>query len=193
MKPIFKNTPNECTKTEDGRTVFLSRSIAVCVPIMAVTANDECFMLISQRGAGTPDFQYHYNLVCGYLDFDENLHEAAKREIWEETGFNIDDIPKDDVFYRLEQYPWAICSEPTSNKQNVTMRYGLVFRIDDTSCLPKLTNKNCEPNEVIESIWMDYNECLKMDGSESKIDPIENKVWAFNHFDVLREFIYLEV
>jgi hypothetical protein len=44
----FNNTPNECVKTEDGRTVFLSRSIAL-LGVMVVTYKEEPYVLLGRR------------------------------------------------------------------------------------------------------------------------------------------------
>ena len=91
----FKNTPNECVELKDGKKVFLSRALTVCVPVTAINKFNEKFYLVSIRGSKTPDFQHCFNIVCGYLDYDECLIEASKRELFEETGFFVDAVNKD--------------------------------------------------------------------------------------------------
>lgn len=50
----FNNVENECVKTVDGRTVWLSRSMAVCNTIM-VKHEDRTYVLMVKRGPGCPD------------------------------------------------------------------------------------------------------------------------------------------
>lgn len=187
--PVFNNKENEFTKTEDGRPIFISRSIAVCVPVTAQTSDGKIYDLISQRGSGTPNYQYHYNLVCGYLDHNEDLHEAARRELFEETGLDVSAIPKQNVIYNIEQRAWSEKSKPDHGMQNVTMRYGLYLKFDNVSQLPMLSNEHCEENEVIESLWIERKQGLRIPARSDGIDPQSEKVWAFNHFDVYREWI----
>ena len=72
-----------------GETVWVHRSIAVAGFIFCRINNEWC-VLANQRGEGAPDFQGYWNCPCGYLDFDETLAEACSREIYEETGVNIE-------------------------------------------------------------------------------------------------------
>lgn len=192
MKPEFKNKLNECTKTEDGRTVFLSRSVAVCCPVLAITDENVVYVMVSMRGSGTPNYQGYWNLVCGYLDFNETTREAVKRELWEETGFNVDDIPKDRIEYGIDKNPWVIGDDPKGETQNVTLRYGFVFGVDTVDDLPELTNEYSEPNEVSLSAWIKLSEVMEniIDNDGDEIIE-EFNIWAFNHYDVIRDFVDL--
>ena len=103
---------------ETGREYWISRSIAVVVAVFAKDkiSNDD-FVLVVQRGTGTPDPEYigAFCMPCGYLDFDETCVQAAQRELVEETGlmFPISD-------FKLV----SINDVPESDKrQNVTFRY----------------------------------------------------------------------
>jgi 8-oxo-dGTP pyrophosphatase MutT (NUDIX family) len=187
-KPIFKNKENEFVELKDGRWVHLSRSPSICVPILAQTSDGSLYALISQRGSGTPNYQYHYNMVCGYLDYDEDFYEAVKRELWEEAGLNAEAIPKEDILYSIEQLPWAIKSTP-NGAQNVTHRYGFFFKVDTKEDLPNLSIDYCEPNEVIESIWVTHEEAMLIsDNKNNELNPEKERVWAFNHHEVYREW-----
>jgi len=187
--PVFNNKENECTKTADGRTIFISRSMATCVPVIAETKDGKRYVLISQRGSGTPNYEYHYNLVCGYLDHNEDLVGAAKRELWEETGFDVDAVPNQNVVYPINQEAWSTKSKPDKGMQNVTVRFGFYFTCETKEDLPKLSNEYCEENEVIESIWVEHEDVMKIPAFVEGLDPKKQKVWAFNHFDVYREWM----
>lgn len=190
-KPVFNNTPNECVKTEDGRTVFLSRSPAIAIPVMAMDSEDQLYVLLSRRGTGTPDFKHHYNFVCGYVDYDETVQGAVKRELWEEVGLNVDAIPDKNVIYGIQDLPWAMNSTPDNSKQNITLRFGLFLQYETEDELPSLSTEYCEPNEVSEVVWVTVEEALNILPSNSKADPLKEKVWAFNHYDVCREWLDL--
>lgn len=188
--PKFNNKLNECTKTEDGRTVFLSRSIAICIPVSVyIKETGKYYELISQRGAGTPDYNFHYNLVCGYLDYNETLIEASKRELFEETGLDIDSINTKNIVYGIDNKPWDIGDVPNTKLQNVTMRFGIILEFDTISELPKLSNKYCEPNEVESVEWVETKEVMRYINSS---DVIRNNnldcKWAFNHHVVFRQW-----
>lgn len=190
----FNNVENVCTKTQDGKTVFLSRSMAVCVPIIAVIINKDkdtsgVYVLMSKRGQACPDFKGHWNLVCGYLDHNETLVDAAKREVYEETGFDVDSIPEKNVHYSIDQMPWAIGDSEFDNRQNVTMRFGMIFNVENLDDLPDLHNRNCETDEVDEVMWMDLHNVLEMKNSKDEFNLDVDKVWAFNHNEVIVDFV----
>lgn len=187
-KPVFKNRENEQTKTEDGRTIFLSRSCAICVPVAARDSSGQLYLLLSRRGENTPNFQHAYNHVCGYLDYNETLEEAAKRELWEEVGLNVDALEKEKVLYPIETSPWSINSKPEGSVQNVTIRFGLFFECETKSDLPQLSTDYCEEGEVSEAVWLEYEEALKIISFDGT-DPLKEKQWAFNHFDICREWL----
>jgi len=184
--PTFNNKPNECVTLADGRTVFLSRSTAVCVAVTALV-NGKLYTLVSHRGKGVPNYQYHQNLICGYLDYNETLHEAALREVWEETGFDISSINKG-IVYGIQNPPWAISDLPKGKVQNITHRYGFVFKVDSLDDLPTLSNAYSEKDEVITSEWVSHKDLLLLLDNNPE-EP--EKSWAFNHFFVYREWVSL--
>jgi 8-oxo-dGTP pyrophosphatase MutT (NUDIX family) len=169
--PIFKNIPNECTTTTDGRTIWLSRSVAVVMVLVAYRANDDKFYIAIEKRGTAPglDKQGLWCLPCGYLDFSESGPEAVKRELWEEIGINLDDYCKFDN----DTQPWFVKTAPDENRQNVTLRYAKVLEVTE---LPKLIpNNDAEPNEVADAKW-------------TTLDQLGNYEFAFNHDTVIQQF-----
>jgi len=172
----FKNKQNEfVTKENIGeRGFFISRSVAVVASVL-VEKDNETYVLIGKRGQGTPDFQGCWNMPCGYLDFEESATEAVHRELFEETGLDLEELLKNSKHHIIDlEQPWFVQHEPNGNRQNVTLRFGVYVRIDGE--LPELTNENCEEDEVDELLWMNVND----------VDKYE---WAFKHDEVLESYI----
>lgn len=188
-KPVFNNVENECTRTEDGREVFLARDCAISVPVSVMDSEGNLFVLVSKRGEDTPNYQFHINLVCGYLDRNETLVEAAKRELWEEVGLHVDAIPKENIIYDIDQLPWAIGDKSFTGKQNVTMRFGLLAKFDSVEDFPKLTIENAMEGEVLTAEWVSHEEAMKFLEATEETDPHTQDVWAFNHHKVFREWV----
>lgn len=183
-KPVFKNRPNECVTTVDGRKIWNGRNVAVVMLLVMVVKNEinkyDEFVLIEKRGnAPGLDKQGLWCLPCGYLDWDESGPDAMKRELWEEVGINLEDPTFEwrrslAIGYNLEQ-PWFVKTDPGENRQNVTLRYGARFIAMDG--LPKLIpNNDCDhPNEVADAKWV-------------KVDELQNYEFAFNHDKVILQY-----
>lgn len=164
----FNNIPNQSYKI-DNKVFWDSRSVAVnCVIFLNMDNN--IYVLIGQRGIGTPDNQGLYNIPSGYLDFSETGSEAVKREVWEETGFDLNSI--DSPIMSFLDQPWHVNTDPSANRQNVSLRYGIYF---DSESLPKLTNKYSEPNEVADLKWIN-------------IDNLNQYEWAYDHDQLILQF-----
>lgn len=177
-KRIFKNKPNKSHEI-NGKRVWESRSVAVNAVII-IEYNDELYVLMAQRGEGAADNQFKWNVPSGYLDNNETGPEAADREVWEETGFDITTINKiksDDVVANFLEQPWFVNTDPSANRQNVSLRYGVFFR---TKKLPMLTDIFSEPKEIADLKW-------------EKIENIDKYDWAYGHDKVIGQFIQLLV
>ena len=167
----FKNRTNECVTTVDGREIWVSRSVAVTVCIVLECAGQP-YVLVNQRGSGAPDFAGYWNLPCGYLDYDETTAEAAMREVWEECGVNsLDLLEQADV--EFFSHPWDVSSQPTDNRQNVTIYHGLHARVAE---LPPVSNANCEPDETADIRWLPLSE----------VDTLQ---YAFRHRERIDKFL----
>lgn len=170
------NTPHNI----DGRIVWESRSVAALCVIMLYRDNDEnCpYILVSERGIGSPDHAGKMNLVAGYLDWCETGTECVYREAWEETGFNL---PKHLEKFKIEfsslDKPWYINTDPSDNRlQNISLHYGIVLKMSNNDTFPELTNQyNDVPHESENPIWMSIND-------------IDKYVWAFEHDKVILNY-----
>lgn len=158
----------QITAVEDNQKYWVSRSVAVACFIFTIDDKGECRILANKRGKGCPDFVGYWNCPCGYLDYDETGEEAVAREVFEETGLEID--PQDLLLFGVNTDPVE------SNKQNVTLRY-CTFIEDGMD--RNLSTEYSEKDEVSEVEWIKGSDML-------------NKNWAFNHqyrileaFDVL--------
>jgi len=161
---IFKNKPNEEVQLPDGRTVYLSRSVAVTAVVIGYDVpTDTHHALIGLRGQKL-DEPNKWCLPCGYLDYNETLIDAVKREVYEETGIDLDEQGG-----YIHPVPVAIQSDPTENRQNITCRF-----LVDIPHLPETHTRFAEEGEVIESKWIPL--------TKSELDRYD---WAFKHKEIL--------
>jgi 8-oxo-dGTP pyrophosphatase MutT (NUDIX family) len=181
-KPIFKNRHNTVHHTKDGKTIWNSRSCAVVAHVIFI-CNGRYYYLIGKRGPKM-DSAGKFNIPCGYFDWDENMRDAMRREVWEETGVDLTRYiyPRNEmdiarvVFTALEQ-PWRVKTEPDENRQNISLHAGIVVLVDE---LPKTSLDNMEPGESEGAYWMDV---------EKGLLNIPQEDWAFNHYFSVRQFI----
>ena len=175
----FNNRENTAHKI-DGRIIWESRSPAVnIVVIMTPTLNPEPYVLVAKRGPKAADYHGFFNLIAGYLDWDENATQAIYRETWEEVGLYLDDLIFDSgnkVLQNDLNQPWFVQTNPDENHQNVSLRYGIKLLTTN----PKFPDLSVEHNEVEGEVedpqWMPI----------SKIDKYE---WAFNHDKVIKDYL----
>lgn len=159
---------------------WLSRSIAVLNIVLGykdVSSEEhryfygpayKLFVLAGVRGQGTPDPEFvgAWNCTTGYLDYNETLVEAAKRETFEETGV--------DLTNEKTQF-WCYNDDPKKDKrQNVTIRFYTLIKnpIDNI----KFSHDNNEKDEVGDIKWIPY-------------DEISKYRWAFNHDKLINQLV----
>jgi len=184
-EPKFTSTPNKSYGV-DGKEIWVSRSVAVTMVIAFYSKQDDDYYIpMGKRGKACPDEVGKFSLPCGYLDYDETGSEAAFRETWEEIGLNLEVLSSEMISKTRGSYltPYNVNDSPNSNRQNVTLNYGVLLEWDDSSQLPVLTNKyNEKEGEVDEIKYFSYHEYLKGASDEDV---------AFNHQNVVSNFLAL--
>lgn len=137
-------------------TVFSGRFVAVSGFIYAIV-DGKYSILANLRGPGTPDYQNHWNAICGFLERFENSKQGIQREALEECGFYID--VNDLKVVHVETEP------EECNNGNVTIRHRAFLG----KIIPMyVKSEGGEENEVDRVKWI-------------PIDEIDNYKWAFNH------------
>lgn len=151
----FKNRENKEYKTTCGETIWKSRSVAVCVCVIRTSPDDESVIQVLgiKRGKAVTH-EGKYCFPCGYLDWDETVPQAAARELYEETGLEIDFRDLD--FYELD-------SNPEKFSQNVAVHFVLYYTGKE---VPHFNNAAAD--EITEVRWLDFEQAEKLD-------------WAFDH------------
>ena len=154
----FDNEPNRCIQI-DGQELWISRSVTV-LPVLFFIIGSKGYVPLGKRGDGMPDERGKWALPGGYLDYNETTGEAAIRETWEELGLNL---PQLQDSYRclgsLDQ-PYHVFSQPI-RKQNVTLRFPLMFFLEPTAELPKL-QPQVSTDEVLQAQWFSLEKALTM-------------------------------
>lgn len=183
--PKFNNRQNQEILTRDDRRIWISRACAVVAHVMLFdTSAQQWYVLLGQRGSGTPDFQGYWGLPCGYLDWDESLTQGMVREVWEECGLYLPGLgqaeqlvwSQNSCINDAEDYretPWIIADTPRGEKQNVSMHYAILFSWRGPA-LPELSDAYAEPNEVAGIEWVPLEKALQME-------------LAFNHVKRIKE------
>lgn len=166
-----KNVLNYAYVSDDGKmsgvlcqgnpkTVFSGRFCAVSGFIYAIV-NGKYSVLANLRGPGTPDYQNHWNAVCGFLECFENSRQGIQREVFEECGFYIDENDLNVIHVETEP--------EECNNGNVTIRHTAFLG----KIIPTYTKaEGGEENEVDSVKWI-------------PIDDLDDYKWAFNHRKVI--------
>lgn len=178
--PIFKNKPNEHivyyydsqTGIKVKQDFWHSRSNAVDAFIFAACnkiENGMVHVLIIKRSKTMRDEPNKFGVPCGYLDWDETLHEAMIREVYEETSLYLPDYEKYLIFDNNKK-PFFIDDDPKSNKrQNVVSNFVTMLHFeDDVDSFPKFI-EGFKSNETAEVMWMPLKEFQTV-----------YREWAFN-------------
>ena len=164
-RPIFNNRENEEAELKDGRKIWISRSPCVKVVVLAVNKSG-IFVLAEKRSKTMIDGPGLWVVPSGYLDWDETAWEAAIRELYEETGFDVQNY-ENHLIFNNDKEPWIIISDPNENRQNVVLTYCLIY--DFKKELP-LDIENHKDSEIEKVKWIPVGQL---------ISPERN--WGFNH------------
>ena len=167
----FANRPNVAHTVAPGRIVFDSRSIAILAIIVARDASGRFHVLAGERGPAV-DQSDRWCLVCGYLDWDEDLRDALRREVWEEAGLDLAALEAAGAATIPDQ-PLFLRSDPASHRQNLTAHFPVEIHAD---ALPAPSAANAEPGEVQQVAWL-----------ELSAPVVSARPWAFQHEELLLE------
>lgn len=183
------NTPNKPYKTTCGKTIWHSRSVACVVTVFVKleSESENTYCLLVKRGKNVDNNPNKLCLPCGYIDWDEDGLHCANRELFEETGLVISDLPVaavhyDGLFgftdYEDQPQPWFVNSDPTRDElQNVSLYFGEFLTLNSDK-LPTLTSENNDgEGEIQELMWVNLRDLHKFE------DQI-----AFNHEVRIKQF-----
>lgn len=165
------------TAKEDGKEYWISRSLAVVGIVLTITEQNELKFLFEVRGPGCPDHVGKLAFPCGYLNWEETMAQAIKREVYEEIGL---DVSKDEVVF------WNIMDDPSRDeRQNVSARFAiscdnLEERIKELRLnLLDTQSRGGEANEVSDIRLLGVGE----------IESLGEEEFAFNHKRLVQEFL----
>jgi 8-oxo-dGTP pyrophosphatase MutT (NUDIX family) len=170
-KPQFNNQPNQCIQ-QDGRDYWISRSVAV-VGVVCVIKNRNPFFLVEKRSQNM-DAPGLWCVPSGYIDWNENGVECFKREVYEETTLDVDNL--DSFFVYMDNQPFFVKTDPGENRQNIVLNYSLAI-LDNYKLKKVLKTKNDEIDEL----------------RIISLDDLDQYQWAFEHDKRIREaFAHLQ-
>ena len=167
--PRFPNQPNAPYEVAPGKIVFDSRSVAVLAVVIARHRPSGAFHVLAGERGPAVDQSDRWSLVCGYLDWNEDLRDAVRREIWEEAGVDVADLEAAGRA-TVPAQPVLVQSDPHGHRQNVTAQFPVELHVDE---LPAPTNTHADEGEVRQVAWLPLTAPL-----------IQARPWAFEH-DVL--------
>lgn len=170
IPPKVSNVNQPCYDKYGRFIGWYSRSVAVAVFVFCMDKNGVWYVLGSERGPEAADYQGWWNCSCGYLDHSETITQAGARELFEETGVEIDHKSLKFVGYE---------DSPNANRQNVTFRFS-AFITDKEPGDFKFSHKMNEGREVGDIRWI-------------RIDEIDHYRWAFKHDKRIKEIFEAEM
>lgn len=157
MEPKFNNIPNKCYNI-NGKEVWHSRSPAIVGVIIAtIIETGKIYVLCEKRTNTMPVVPGRWVLPCGYIDWNENGWDALRREVYEETGFLIDDYKKY-LYYKVSKEPYFVKTEINENSQNIVLNYRVFFKFSKKD-FPKHIEKN-KNEEVAKVKWIPLEDVL---------------------------------
>ena len=161
----------------DGKEYWISRSVAVAVFIFRKVGN-KFQILLEKRGKGAANNIGKWCCVCGYLDYNETLEEAATRETKEETAFEIN---KEYLTFI------KINSNPSGNRQDVTVHYVYFASEDEDFNLDKAQGGEKDEIETVE--WFDIGTLYDEDHIKIDIYKMYERNFAFEHDKLIIEHL----
>jgi 8-oxo-dGTP pyrophosphatase MutT (NUDIX family) len=166
----FSNRPNVAHTVAPGQIIFHSRSIAVLALVIARLRPTGTFHVLAGERGPAVDESDRWCLTCGYLDWNEDLRDAVRREVWEESGLDLAPLEAAGAA-TVPTQPLFLQSEPDSHRQNLTAHFPIELHVDE---LPLPSAANAEAGEVQQVAWI-----------ELSAPAIREKAWAFHHDQLL--------
>lgn len=126
----------QVTAVEDGKKYWISRSVAVHGTLEVCnqeTGNN--YLLVIKRGQGCPDEIGKWADITGYVDWDETLEEALKREIYEEIGLDLQKVKHVIKLSGVNEF---------GKKQNITIIYRVLLNYSEIKDLIDKGVINCD-------------------------------------------------
>ena len=160
-----------------GKEYWISRSLAVAVFIFRKVGN-KFQVLLEKRGTGAADNIGKWCCVCGFLDYNETLEEAATRESKEETGFEIN--TEHLTFVKIN-------SDPSEKSQTVTTHYVYFANEDEDFNLDKAQGGEKDEIETVE--WFDIGTLYDEDHIKIEIYKMYERDFAFEHDKLIIEHL----
>lgn len=128
--------------------IAVSGKIKANAVVISSTYNDKLVLIKQYR---YPVGDYIYELPAGLIDNNESIINAAKREMFEETGLKF--IPKEN---KWNINPWL--SSPGMTDETCAVVFG--------ECFGNPTNQNQEESEDIQVVLADKEEALRILNNE---------------------------
>lgn len=167
---------NNFPVTVNGKEYWISRSLAVAVSVYGFVDNKLC-ILANKRGPGLPNNVGKWNVVSGFIDYNETIEQCCKREVWEETGIDIS---------TCELHRMSIEDDPKRDGQVILFRYICFIYKDKGKDIMKgkmlvnaLTTEHSEPNEVSDLKWIPLDE---LDKYEWTSENHKNKIKEYGEY-----------
>ena len=160
-----------------GKEYWISRSLAVAVFIFRKVGN-KFQVLLEKRGKGAADNIGKWCCVCGFLNYNETLEEAATRESKEETGFEIN--TEHLTFVKIN-------SDPSEKSQTVTTHYVYFANEDEDFNLDKAQGGEKDEIETVE--WFDIGTLYDENHIKIDIYKMYERDFAFEHDKLIIEHL----
>lgn len=129
MDPKFNNKPNPLYKI-DGKDIWQSRSVAIVMICFFYNKDNRKTYVVIEKRSNIMDDPGKWCLPCGYIDWDESGWDCGVREVFEETGLYIPSY-YEFLVYDNNKEPIFVNTNPGSERQNISLCYGLEFSMND--------------------------------------------------------------
>lgn len=184
-KPIFINKPNDriSVRYQTQNNIqyidyWISRSMAVD-GLIIIKHKNSLYCLIVKRSKKMKDEPLKYCIPCGYLDFNETLFDAMIREVYEETGFYINNYQN--CIINDNQKPFIIKDDPKYFKQNVSFIYLTLMDFDKYNYELPLYVQDHDTWEIEYAEWMKISDLYK--------NNFMNNQFAFNMEETIKKAV----